>query len=59
MAIVQETEEFDRTLHEVHVALDVLTDTLSGVGGCEYPRLLAREIQSLIAACIAHDKARQ
>jgi hypothetical protein len=59
MASVQQTEEFDSTLRDVNVALDVLTNTLSGVAGCEYPRLLAREIQSLIAACIAHDKVRQ
>lgn len=59
MASAQETVEFDKTLHDLNVALDVLTDTLSGVGGCEYPRLLAREIQSLIVACIAHEKVRR
>ena len=55
----QETVEFDKTLHDVNVALDVLTDTLSGVAGCEYPRLLAREIQALIVACVAHEEVRQ
>ena len=55
----QQTVEFDQTLHDVNVALDVLTDTLRGVDGCEYPRLLAREIQGLIMACMAHEKVRQ
>jgi hypothetical protein len=59
MASPEETVEFDKTLHDLNVALDVLTDTLSGVAGCEYPRLLAREIQSLIVACMAHEKVRQ
>ena len=59
MASAQEPVEFDKTLHDLNVALDVLTDTLSGVAGCEYPRLLAREIQSLIVACISHDKVRR
>ena len=59
MASAQETEEFDNTLRDLNVALDVLTDTLSGVRGCEYPRLIAREIQTLIKACIAHEKARE
>jgi hypothetical protein len=58
MASTQETVGFDKTLHDVNVALDVLTDTLSGVKGCEYPRLIAREIQALIIACLAHEKAR-
>jgi hypothetical protein len=59
MASTQQTMEFDRTLHHVNEALDVLTDTLRGVEGCEYPRLLAREIQALIIACNAHEKVRQ
>jgi hypothetical protein len=59
MVTTQETVEFDESLHDVNVALDVLTDTLSGVSGCEYPRLLAREIQSLIVACMAHEKVKQ
>ena len=49
----------ERTLHDVNAALDVLTATLSEVRGCEYPRLLAREIQGLITACVAHERARQ
>lgn len=59
MASAQESVEFDKTLHDLNVALDVLTDTLSGVTGCEYPRLLAREIQSLIVACIVHERVRR
>jgi len=59
MTSSQQTVEFDQTLHDVNVALDVLTDTLGGVDGCEYPRLLAREIQGLIMACVAHEKVRQ
>jgi hypothetical protein len=59
MASAQTTAGFDKTLHDVNEALDVLTDTLSGVRGCEYPRLLAREIQALIIACMAHEKVRQ
>jgi hypothetical protein len=59
MASSQETVEFDKTLYDVNVALDVLTDTFSGVSGCEYPRLLAREIQALIVACMAHERVRQ
>lgn len=59
MASTQEQMGFDETLHDLNEALDLLTDTLSGVRGCEYPRLLAREIQALIIACIAHEKARQ
>jgi hypothetical protein len=59
MASTQQTMEFDKTLHDVNEALDVLTDTLRGVEGCEYPRLLAREIQALIIACTAHEKVRQ
>ena len=58
MASTQETVEFDKTLHDLNVALDVLTDTLSGVAGCEYPRLLAREIQALVVASMAHEKVR-
>ena len=58
MASTQETVEFDKTLHDLNEALDVLTNTLSGVAGCEYPRLLAREIQGLIIACMAHEKVR-
>ena len=58
MASTQERMGFDETLHDLNQALDLLTDTLSGVRGCEYPRLLAREIQALIIACIAHEKAR-
>ena len=58
MASTQETVEFDKTLHDLNEALDVLTNTLSGVAGCEYPRLLAREIQALIIACMAHEKVR-
>jgi hypothetical protein len=50
---------FDQSLHDVKEALDVLTASLGEVRGCEYPRLIAREIQALIVACIAHDKARQ
>jgi hypothetical protein len=57
MASTQQTVEFDKTLHDVDVALDALTDTLSEVEGCEYPRLLAREIQALIVACMAHERS--
>jgi hypothetical protein len=59
MAIPQESGDFDKSLHDVNEALDVLTATLGEVRGCEYPRLVAREIQALIVACIAHEKARQ
>ena len=58
MASTQGQLGFDQTLHDLNEALDVLTDTLSGVRGCEYPRLLAREIQALIIACMAHEKVR-
>jgi hypothetical protein len=53
------TGEFDKTLHDVNDALALLTDTLSEVRGCEYPRLLAREIQALIVACVAHERVKQ
>jgi hypothetical protein len=46
MATTQQSVEFDKTLHDLNVALDILTDTLRAVDGCEYPRLLAREIQA-------------
>jgi hypothetical protein len=59
MAIPQESGDFDKSLHDVNEALDVLTATLGEVRGCEYPRLVAREIQALIVACITHEKARQ
>jgi hypothetical protein len=59
MASTQQIVEVDQALHDLDAALDILTDTLRGVDGCEYPRLLAREIQALIIACIAHEKARQ
>lgn len=59
MASTQGQLGFDKTLHDLNEALDLLTDTLSGVRGCEYPRLLAREIQALIIACVAHEKVRQ
>lgn len=59
MASTQEQMGLDKTLHDLNEALDLLTDTLSGVRGCEYPRLLAREIQALIIACMAHEKMRQ
>ena len=59
MAITEEQVGFDKTLRDLNEALDLLTDTLSGVRGCEYPRLLAREIQALIVACVAHEKVRQ
>jgi hypothetical protein len=58
-AVPQGRGDFDKSLHDVNEALDVLTATLGEVRGCEYPRLLAREIQALIVACIAHEKARQ
>jgi len=56
MTNAQETVEFDKTLHDLNTALDVLTSTLSE--GCEYPRLVAREIQALIIACMAHEKVK-
>jgi hypothetical protein len=59
MASTQEQVGFDKSLRDLNQALDLLTDTLSGVRGCEYPRLLAREIQALIIACMAHEKMRQ
>ena len=58
MAITQDTVDFDRTLHDVKEALDTLTATLGEVSGCEYPRLIAREIQALIVACVAHEQAK-
>ena len=50
--------EFDKSMHDVKEALDVLTATLGEVRGCEYPRLIAREIQALIVACLAQDRAK-
>ena len=60
MASIQEQPtEFEETLQALNEALDLLTDTLRGVRGCEYPRLVAREIQALVVACVAHEQARQ
>jgi hypothetical protein len=58
MATPQGTVGFDKSLQDVKEALDVLTATLGEVRGCEYPRLIAREIQALIVACVAHDKTK-
>ena len=58
MAIPQGTVDLDRSRQDIKEALDVLTATLGEVRGCEYPRLIAREIQALIVACVAHEKAK-
>jgi hypothetical protein len=58
MTTPQGTVGFDKSLQGVKEALDVLTATLGEVRGCEYPRLIAREIQALIVACVAHEKAK-
>ena len=52
------TVELDKSRQDVQEALDVLTATLGEVRGCEYPRLIAREIQALIVACVAHESAK-
>ena len=52
------TLELDKSRQHVQEALDVLTATLGEVRGCEYPRLIAREIQALIVACVAHESAK-
>lgn len=58
MATPQGTVDFDKSLHDVKTALDALTATLGEVRGCEYPRLIAREIQALIVACVAHERSK-
>jgi hypothetical protein len=58
MTTPQGTVDLDRSRQDVKEALDVLTATLGEVRGCEYPRLIAREIQALIVACVAHEKAK-
>jgi hypothetical protein len=58
MATHQGTVETYKSARDVKEALDALTATLSDVRGCEYPRLIAREIQALVVACIAHEKAK-
>ena len=58
MTTPQGPAEIDKSLRDVKDALDVLTATLGEVRGCEYPRLIAREIQALIVACVAHERTR-
>ena len=58
MATTQGTVETNKSARDVKEALDVLTATLGDVRGCEYPRLIAREIQALVVACMAHEKAK-
>lgn len=58
MANPEGMADFDKSLRELNTALDALTATLGEVRGCEYPRLIAREIQALIVACVAHERAK-
>ena len=59
MATTQGTDASANTLQELDEALDALTNTLSAIRGCEYPRLIAREIKALIVACIAQERVAQ
>jgi hypothetical protein len=58
MATHQGTVETYKSARDVKEALDALTATLGDVRGCEYPRLIAREIQALVVACVVHEKAK-
>jgi hypothetical protein len=58
MATPQGTVETYKSARGLKEALDALTATLGDVRGCEYPRLIAREIQALVVACMAHEKAK-
>jgi len=58
MTTHQGSVETHKSARDVKDALDALTATLGDVRGCEYPRLIAREIQALVVACMAHEKAK-